>query len=440
MGPQAFEGNWDGLERALVARMARTGEIGRFVGVVALAAFFYFFLWPKWTLAFPDWARFNLAQDRTWLVAALVVFGFFAPWVPRRALGAYSAGSLGLAWVWSCWKLGAVVWQAAVFPVYIVLVAGCAWLVAGAAARSPRPLSRWLAVVAVVFGFAACMWAAGRAGLSGSVAYLRFFWLLHPEGYVLAALGLVAMAGAGRRARGDVATLALAPVFVCNALPIPEETRIENADRRVWWRGWWNIALNFLILRMMIGLTSFQVPAGALAGAAFQYLYFCLFVVAGMNVTSGLLRMFGADAPDATRFLFLAATPLEIWKRSSTYMYLFIFRLVYLPVFRATRSLAATFLATAAAVILQVFLLHEVGVRFFYAALFPEFGASSGLAPGVLAFAAAFVGVWAAMIVAYRWTLQRFFARRGWLGASWWPVLATHAWVIAGMAIVGRLV
>lgn len=118
--------------------------------------------------------------------------------------------------------------------------------------------------------------------------------------------------------------------------------------RRIWWNGFFNIALGYSVLLFRIWL-----ERGPLIDFRYSdpsrvsgHIFTILADVGSLNLVSGITRLFGYRMRDATNFVFLARTPADVWRRSSTYNYLFVLRCVYMPLFRIWRSfLFASFLA-----------------------------------------------------------------------------------------------
>ncbi|MCM2282617.1 MAG: hypothetical protein NDI61_12310 [Bdellovibrionaceae bacterium] len=430
MTPDSVEKKWDEWEARCIGRLSGTGDWGRLLGLAVLMLTGVFLILANWSHTFPSWARMNLAQDRTWILVSLVTLGFFTPWVPRRFLGPYFIFSFITSWIVSASLLQAASPAVLVFPAYLLVNGGMlSWL-----ACRPTSGRTAMTLFVVTLGFGACMWSAGWVAMQGHTSYLQFFWLMHPQGVLWLAFALIA--GVKSPGARDLTLKAWSPSQVGYSVPLAPETEVRSGDRRLWWMGWWNILFAMLLLRIVIAMALSPLPAHRAAQALFLYGYFCVYVVASMNVIAGTLRLFGVAVPDATRFLFLSATPLEIWRRSFTYMYQFMFQVVFLPVYRVSRSLIVTGVLTAMVIGVQMFLFHEVGVRAFYSLFFSQLASVQVEWMHVLVDVGAYIVGWLILILLYRATLQKFFVRRGWIGASWCPVLSTHVLIVILVALL----
>jgi hypothetical protein len=156
-----------------------------------------------------------------------------------------------------------------------------------------------------------------------------------------------------------------------------------------------------------------------------QYLEFLLAVIAGFNIAVGITRMYGVPAADITRFPFLARTPLEIWKRGSSYVYDFILRFVFLPAYRSTRSIFATSLICLLVVVMHLFLFHEILIRKFYQLALPALSAPQVDPRVVLIFAFSYAFVWYVLIVIFDLLWRKVLARK--TSLQWLSVFVTQA-------------
>jgi hypothetical protein len=116
----------------------------------------------------------------------------------------------------------------------------------------------------------------------------------------------------------------------------------EDQRRRikVWWNGYCNFLLGYLVLLFRLWLekdvlvSARQTETVRISG----HILTILSDIGALNLVSGTVRMFGYSVRDATNFVFLARTPADIWRRSSTYNYLFVLRCVYMPLMRVWRN------------------------------------------------------------------------------------------------------
>jgi hypothetical protein len=117
-----------------------------------------------------------------------------------------------------------------------------------------------------------------------------------------------------------------------------EEERQER--QKIWWNGYCNILLGYLILLFRIWLEKGPLESfrNTETLRVSGHLLTILSDVGALNLVSGTARLFGYGVRDATNFVFLARTPADIWRRSSTYNYLFVLRCVYMPLFRFSKN------------------------------------------------------------------------------------------------------
>ncbi len=231
-----------------------------------------------------------------------------------------------------------------------------------------RSVGWWdLSLFVVIGGFVASMYIAGQVGLTSGSYFLELFWILHPEYALLALLYLWA---SGKQSQRSVhSEVALVPTQVSYPLPIPVVSRFMSDDpqrmKYLWWLGYINFVQGIGLFLLSMAIAKIPMSGDSLLAAAHRFIYFGINISATMGLTTGLIRMYGFDAPAASHFLFFANSPLDVWRRGSVYMYRAILDLIFMPMMRKTKSLFLTTIACLIFILSQMFLMHEFGVKSF---------------------------------------------------------------------------
>jgi hypothetical protein len=404
MTPQNIENKWDFLERKAALSLASMSGWLPWLSVALLALIFRFAFWNQWIMDYPDWARFNLNQDRTWLTIPLIGLSLFVLRIPVDARPLFFISVLFSVWTWSCYRLGVTHPGLLFYPAYIFGLG----LVLRWKDMDPSRSRQFWGLAYVVLGFFGCMYMAGYLALRDRQVFLPFFWVLHPEYILLAGISWMVLKPAST-------WVAWAPSLLPNPIPLPS-TVVQNATLELWWKGFLNICLGLALLRLNMFLAFIELPKQEWITGLHHYFYFCCYIIAVMNITAGLLRLYGFQVPDATRFLFLATSPTDVWRRGSVYLYQFMLDTVYFPVLRKWRSVWLANLVSAAVILLQMFFLHEIGVRIFYSLIFPEFSSNQNFTLSVVIWALRYLGVWIAVIATWEFITRKMKLKPVWTG------------------------
>lgn len=423
MTPKHFESTWTAAESRLIKFLSSQNEIFRWISLPILAGLFYALLWPNWTVPYPSWTRLSLAQDRLWLVIVLLVLSLLVIHLSKEKLLAYFGFSLLATWTFSCWKLQVLFPGTFFHPLFLVLTTFVFKLMLNSRTNSAKILSlTWL-----LFGFLASMYVSGYVALNNSPKFLPFFWTLHPEYLIFSGLAILISAWTQQNTN---ANYFLAPTQVIYPTPLPAGTLIKPSAQ-LWWHGFTNLIFALVVLKLLFVMALMPPFESSLLNQLHRYLFFCLFIVSGMNFTSSLLRMYGFNVPDATSFLFLAYSPLDFWRRASVYLYHFMFENIFIPSFRKFRSQVTSIIICVLVIGTQMFLFHEVFVRWFYSFFFPEFGSNIQPVVATLSWVAKYLFLWLILSILFQKTIYRFFLKRQLVGTSWFLPILTQILIVA---------
>jgi hypothetical protein len=154
------------------------------------------------------------------------------------------------------------------------------------------------------------------------------------------------------------------PTLFFYILPLSQQDLRHQVDFKI------HFASAFLILIRVIAFKAMNMPlekilfefANTNAGFNLKtlgygwltYLDFFLFSYASLNLGIVVGRCLGLGLEEGTHFALLATTPLERWRRWNSYYYAWLFRFVFIPVFRAKRN----WLLAIQIVFLATFFLH----------------------------------------------------------------------------------
>ncbi|OFZ19023.1 MAG: hypothetical protein A2X94_12155 [Bdellovibrionales bacterium GWB1_55_8] len=358
----------------------------------------------------------------------MAVFAAAALRIPERFRPGYGwAAMIGAASA-QAW-MGAMAWPQSWWgALALPLFSTIAWFIfrffpAGKFHPAVRGMSLFAAFTAVSF------LVASSAVATGETRFLRAFWISQPE---YAVLTFVLWSWLMKTSE-NVAAITILPTNALGGIlwPVGMATRPENETARyaLWWRGFLNVMLGQLLFAIaMIGMNFIGSlrPENPFLGSWFTYPFFLLLIIGAINNGIGLVRMFGVPAPDGTRFVLFSRTPLEVWQRGSTYAYELILRFVFIPAYRASRSLLITAGACFVAVWFNSFLFHEIVVRKFHAWAVPALHSQQFEVTGILVMSFSWVLTWAVFLL----MSSRFWAPRVRLARSgpkiWISVVLTH--------------
>ncbi|MBK7889362.1 MAG: hypothetical protein IPJ84_00475 [Bdellovibrionales bacterium] len=436
MAPEHIEKSVDLLFEKMAFLLSKSTEVGRLLALGFLVYVVYVLAPIQWTQNYPQWSRLYLVTDRYWLTLLIGFASYFYRWLPRAWLhatvtvGAWAASS-ALIGVSSPWILA--------YPFYILV--GFGLLKCLDAHRTS--LRRWAVSIALIGGFLVCMYAAGIVGTTVSAKYFQLFWTVHPE-YALITLLFYCWSMPELKHAGDnPAPLILVPANISYPLPLPARSQIERTDIKkiivLWWRGLLNVVVALGLFSLCLIVGNRELPASPGIAAVYQYFYFLIFISASMNFLTGLIRMYGVDAPPASRYVAFANSPLDVWRRGASHIYSMVLQFVFIPVMRRSRSTLVTAAACVIFISFQMFFFHEIGVRAFYSFIFPQFGTASHYVKAALLYTAAFALGWLLLVIAWQVTIER---RKGSLvgpAGVWLRIVLNHVLVIALMVALSKV-
>ncbi len=353
MSPVAFEQKFLAFEKSCIEKLSRGSGFLWFALVWGVLN--SWLSYSVWARPQPDWSRFFLAQDRYW-GAATLFFGFYFSFVIPHQIRVYFHRILFvIVWLVPCYllKIERPIVLAPVLYVVICTVA-LSW-----------PRSLWtrkiVAALVVLFTFVGLLWWLGKdAELAKDYRLFRFFWVLHLE------MLLIYFLRESFRAPKISLSVALNPLQLFSPLPWPTDLTLAEKKweiRSLQVSGLMQIIfaqLLFWILLLTVPSLPVDIPV---LGHLLQYVTFVIFATAALNCVSGMLRMFGFRAADATYFLVLAKSPLEIWQRGSTYMAQFLFQVVFFPIWKQTRKMWVAGGVLAILVLIHIYFFHELFLR-----------------------------------------------------------------------------
>ncbi|MGZ5279373.1 MAG: hypothetical protein ACXWC9_05500 [Pseudobdellovibrionaceae bacterium] len=341
------------FEKSCVEKFSRSSW---FLILVLIAVALYSWLsYPVWAQTQPGWSRFFLAQDRYWSAVTLF-FGFYLGFVLPFSWRKYFYQILFAAiWLVPCFVLK-IYRPIIVAPIAFVAL-NTFWLL--------LPRVTWSRKIGaagfVAASFVLLLWLIGLdAEISQDYRLFRFFWVLHLEMLLLYFL------------RESFRSQAILPSISLNPLqlfaPLPWPTTLSRADSKAEIRTLQVSGLIQLVFAqtlfflLLIAVPKLPVEIPYL-GNMLQYAAFIFFATAAFNIVSGSLRIFGFRAGDATYFLALSKSPLEIWQRGSAYMAQFLFQVVFFPIWKQTRKLWLAGTVLALLVLIQIYFFHELFLR-----------------------------------------------------------------------------
>lgn len=396
---------------------------------IFICASYIFFSYSLWFEPHPEWSRFYLFQNRYWgsLVMALGAIFYLA--ISYRFRTFYFLMLMALSWLIPCFQMG-VYRPIIAAPVGLVLI--LTLIVSRIHQSKIFGLSligrRWVSLIAVIASFLFTIWLiAEDARISSDFRLFQFFWTLHFE------MLLFFFVGCCFSSQPTNLLLALNPLQLWSPLTWPDSAVTLSPSsqdyvqklRRLKVSGLLQVILsNFQFLVILLLMRWLPVESDFF-GAFSHYLYFLLTVTAAFGAVTGFLKLFGYQATDATYFIFLAKSPLEIWQRGSIYMSKFLFQFVYLPVWKRTRRI---WLASATVMLVVFFhlnLFHEFFLREFIRWMTPSLPIASASLSQTLLIPLLWSLVWLMWIGVFQISLKSFPALRESKGA-WVAIVITH--------------
>lgn len=353
MSPVELEAKILNFEARLSTRGADnklTLWIGIAIGCILLIA-----TYPLWNTQMPGWSRFFIIQDRYW--GGIVLFaGFVLSLLIPTRFNSYLFPLLALAtWVIPCailhiyrpYALAPVVFLA--FNAFVLM-------------RSrPSTLHRLMSAGAVLVSFAILIWGLGAdAAASKDYNLFRLFWTMHLE--ILAIYFF-----ATSLSTGAVSTIVtLNPVQLFFPLPWPRSlalTKDKHRLRVLRTSGFIRLFLSEVTIVALFYVLPLLPSGQNISASLWHYLSFLLFVSAGLGTVTGFLRAFGYETKDATYFMILAKSPLELWQRGSTYMAEFLFQNVFFPTWKISRNTWIAGSVLISAIFFHLYFFHEYFLR-----------------------------------------------------------------------------
>jgi hypothetical protein len=183
---------------------------------------------------------------------------------------------------------------------------------------------------------------------NGSMPYY-VFWSIQPEFFLFLFPFLL------KESTPQKAEIWLNPANTLAGTLWPSSRIISEKNNAEFTKNW---AQGFLdLIRSQIFLFfSFLLPIDN--GFIFEYL-FRLFVMIGVaNAISGVARIYGFEVPNATNHLFFMRTPTDYWRRGASYIYEFLFKNIYFPVARKTKSVFLAILLCMLAMLFHSTIFH----------------------------------------------------------------------------------
>lgn len=425
MTPQGIEAQYTRAENWLLNAIGRRRFPGLEMVVLALyGAVFFLWFQPLWQKGYVSWGRAFLVQDRALLMPLLLGLTLVSLYLRPQFQTVVLFLSTCVIWVYGCYEWIGFSFSMLVWPVLL----GTAYLGGQFSLGRGRARQLIAAIFFIALFFVMAFLLGWEAQKLGKISILRFFWLIHPELF----LAFVLTAYFGYRNRAALPQF-LNPVNVVAPTIWPESSlrSLESFVKvRLWWQGFFNILLAQFLFFVYFQILDLSVRYGVPPGvplSLIQYASFLIVIIAAMNTTAGAARMFGYKVPDATFFLVLAKSPLEVWQRASTYLYQFILNFIFLPLYRKTRSYAVTGLFCFIAIVTHMFLFHDLVVRGFYKLVLPVFPAPQVDVAKVFLTAFSYAGIWLVFIL-----IGTFFWGRRVRLFPWWG-----QWVCIGLTHLG---
>jgi hypothetical protein len=294
-----------------------------------------------WEMNFPARAHFEVVAATRFFISPLLIASVFFLWVPNQARAA--AAWVTLAAMWIAWFLSSLAvpflstWGVLFFP---IVTAVTALLFAWRGRPSYRPGLAALVLSLVFFAF--LIQIAREAEANVSAYWVDRVWSMQPSYYYVMAMSFL-LAEHGAKNFSALATnpshLLFPLVWPLDTAPGPRDSGFA-ARYELWCEGALRAAKALLVTFLLIAGQVLLRPetGGTVARSLWFYLFLLGATVVLGNLGVGLAQMFGVPAPPGTWFIFLARSPLDFWKRDSTYAYKFAIRFIYFPAARVFKK------------------------------------------------------------------------------------------------------
>ncbi len=411
MSPQDLEKSILKFEDRCAQKAARWPRILLSASLTIAILLYYHFFYADWSHAYPTWTRFNILQDRFWLDLVVVSLSVLSLWVSNSLRNLFFMLTILSAWFFSCYKLNSLDLSSLVLPLYFAAM----FLI-----FKFFPNRKYLKFSASIILFILTAHLIGILSLQKSdYRIFQFFWTLHPE-YLLLHFCFWSF--------GSQTWVAVAPHNIATPVPLPLESSVAslpNEQKYTFSKGFYNLLFSVSTFAFTMKLLSIQmIFENPFLQSIYSYFIFLLCVVAGFNMTNALLRLHLVKVPDATFFVFLAKSPLELWSRGSVYIYRFFMQAIYLPVYRKTRSLALTLSFCFVAIFINLFFFHDIALRVLFRSILPTMPISSMDYVDFLVSSFIWLILWFLFSAIFYFIRKFLFRGKVWF--DWTCILATH--------------
>ncbi|MCB0391194.1 MAG: hypothetical protein KDD58_07880 [Bdellovibrionales bacterium] len=277
-------------------------------------------------------------------------------------------------------------------------------------------------------------------GKSG-VAVSAKFWLTHPEFYVLFFLTVLLS-----NANKEFKRLLLNPMNLVWGTIWPQDTLLSKnmtakEHKKLWCRGIYSVAVSilFFFIALFVRYLLKDSKLSLISTVIFYYFFYLFMIIGSFNGHVGISRMLGINCPDATYFLLLAKTPMEVWQRGSTYVYKFFLNFIYIPLQRKIKNYFLVMLICMCLIVLHLFIFHDVVIRNFFFWLIPDLKAPIVPVLRTLVFSVSWAGLWFVWILVGGtvWRRILILLPRPWL--QWSSILMNHI-VIASIYPISNII
>lgn len=146
--------------------------------------------------------------------------------------------------------------------------------------------------------------------------------------------------------RKKFANIFLVPVNCLVGFIWPISTELCSNSRKekskLWVHGFFNIAIGYSAVGVRIIFENEVVNQATRNFLKYPgyYILAILGIIGHLNILSGVARLYGVQVTDATRFIFLARSPAEYWRRGVVYHYLFIRNFIFMSLYRRIKLTA----------------------------------------------------------------------------------------------------
>jgi hypothetical protein len=318
-----------------------------------------------WVEPFIPRAHLDVLRLTRHAAYALVPLSFLALWISENLRTLFEWVILTAVWIGLgiAFRDSSTAGAAEGFFAFFPLISGVtALLFAWRARPSYNRILASIVFVGAFFAVFANLALSAERG-SDSLFWFRQAWAVEPQYYFF--MGLAFLLSSPTESR--LAPLATNPAHLLFPLSWPMETRAslspEFRDRyRLWWEGFFRVVKAMTLALLLLAAHSNRQLAGAPVALRALWGYFFLLIATVIvgNLGVGLAQMFRLPAPPGTWFVFFARSPLDFWKRDSTYAYRYAIRFIYFPLARLLRKGAPALIGSFFIYICYRFLFRQV--------------------------------------------------------------------------------